>query len=99
MKKVIFLFVSLSFSIFMIYMLYNTLDFEYYWELFSVDSKINSLFDWCVYVLIEAARYTNTTYELVNIVLFVVLMPLVILVQMLINITLIYRVRKLQKTY
>ena len=98
MKKVIFLFVSLSFSIFMIYMLYNTLDFEYYWELFSVDSKINSLFDWCVYVLIEAARYTNTTYELVNIVLFVVLMPLVILVQMLINITLIYRVRKLQKT-
>jgi hypothetical protein len=98
MKKVIFLFVSLSFSIFMIYMLYNTLDFEYYWELFSVDSKINSLFDWCVYVLIEAARYSNTTYELVNIVLFVVLMPLVILVQMLINITLIYRVRKLQKT-
>ena len=98
MKKVIFLFVSLSFSIFMIYMLYNTLDFEYYWELFSVDSKINSLFDWCVYVLIEAARYSNTTYELLNIVLFVVLMPLVILVQMLINITLIYRVRKLQKT-
>ena len=98
MKKVIFLFVSLSFSIFMIYMLYTTLDFEYYWGLLEMDNQINRLFDWCVYVLIEAAKYTNTTYELVNIVLFVVLMPLVILVQMLINITLIYRVRKLQKT-
>jgi len=62
-----------------------------------MDHQIEILFDWCVYVLIEAAKYTNTTYELVNIVLFVLLMPLVILVQMLINITLIYRVRKLQK--
>ena len=97
MKKAIFLFVSLSFSIFMIYMLNSTLNFKYYWALLEMDNQINNLFDWCVYVLIEAAKYTNTTYELVNIVLFVVLMPLVILVQMLINITLIYRVRKLQK--
>ena len=77
-------------------MLYSALDFKYYWGLFSVDSKINTLFDRCVAVLIDAARYTNTTYELVNIVLFVILMPIVILVQMLLNILLIYRVTSLQ---
>ena len=97
MKKAIFIFFLILISSLLGYVIFQLLDFKFYWALLEMDNQINSLFDWCVYVLIEVAKYTNTTYELVNIVLFVVLMPLVILVQMLINITLIYRVRKLQK--
>ena len=99
MKKAIFIFFLILITSLLGYLLFELIDFKYYWYSLQIDSHINNLFDWCVYVLIEAAKFTNTTYELVNIVLFVVLMPLVILVQMLINITLIYRVRKLQKTY
>ena len=98
MKKAIFLFFLILITSLVGYVIFQQLDFKYYWQSLEMDNQINNLFDWCVYVLIEVAKYTNTTYELVNIVLFVVLMPLVILVQMLINVTLIYRVRKLQKT-
>jgi hypothetical protein len=97
MKKTIFIFFLILITSLLGYLFIQLIDFKYYWEWLQMDHQIEILFDWCVYVLIEAAKYTNTTYELVNIVLFVLLMPLVILVQMLINITLIYRVRKLQK--
>ena len=97
MKKTIFIFFLILITSLLGYLFIQLIDFKYYWEWLQMDHQIEILFDWCVYVLIEAAKYTNTTYELVNIVLFVLLMPLVILVQMLINITLIYKVRKLQK--
>ena len=93
MKKTIFIFFLILITSLLGYLFIQLIDFKYYWEWLQMDHQIEILFDWCVYVLIEAAKYTNTTYELVNIVLFVLLMPLVILVQMLINITLIYRVK------
>ena len=40
---------------------------------------INDLFNWCVLVLEIMAEYTGMSYELINILIFVILQPLLIL--------------------
>ena len=41
---------------------------------------INDFFNWCVLVLEIMAEYTGMPYELINILIFVVLQPLLILI-------------------
>ena len=41
---------------------------------------INDLFNWCVLVLEIMAEYTGMSYELINILIFVILQPLLILI-------------------
>ena len=41
---------------------------------------INDLFSWCVLVLEMAADLTGMSYELINILIFVILQPLLILI-------------------
>ena len=38
---------------------------------------INSVFDFCVYLLICASHITGLSYELINILLFIVIHPLI----------------------
>ena len=40
---------------------------------------INDFFYWCVLVLEMMAKYTGMSYELINILIFVILQPLLIL--------------------
>ena len=41
---------------------------------------INDIFNWCVFVLEIMAEYTGMSYELINILIFVILQPLLILI-------------------
>ena len=41
---------------------------------------INELFNWCVLVLEIIAEYVGMSYELINILIFVILQPLLILI-------------------
>ena len=41
---------------------------------------INDIFNWCVRVLEIMAVYTGMSYELINILIFVILQPLLILI-------------------
>ena len=41
---------------------------------------INDFFNWCVIVLEIMAEYTGMSYELINILIFVILQPLLILI-------------------
>ena len=41
---------------------------------------INDFFNWCVLVLETMAEYTGMSYELINILIFVILQPLLILI-------------------
>tara|TARA_B100001741_G_C16041762_1_gene364726 strand:- start:271 stop:468 length:198 start_codon:yes stop_codon:yes gene_type:complete len=41
---------------------------------------INDLFNWCVLLLEIMAEYTGMSYELINILIFVILQPLLILI-------------------
>ena len=41
---------------------------------------INDFFNWCVLVLEIMAQYTWMSYELINILIFVILQPLLILI-------------------
>ena len=41
---------------------------------------INDIFNWCVRVLEIMAVYTGISYELINILIFVILQPLLILI-------------------
>ena len=42
---------------------------------------IDSVFDWCVYLLVDAARFLGVTYEEINVWLFCILWPLVTVIQ------------------
>jgi len=41
---------------------------------------INDFFNWCVLVLEIMAKHTGMSYELINILIFVILQPLLILI-------------------
>ena len=41
---------------------------------------INDFFNWCVLVLEIMAQYTGMSYELINILIFVILQPLLIVI-------------------
>ena len=41
---------------------------------------INDFFNWCVLVLETMAEYTGMSYELINILIFVILQPLLIVI-------------------
>ena len=41
---------------------------------------INDFFNWCVIVLEIMAEHTGMSYELINIIIFVILQPLLILI-------------------
>ena len=41
---------------------------------------INDFFNWCVLVLEIMAEYTGMSYELINIIIFVIFQPLLILI-------------------
>jgi len=45
----------------------------------DIDTMINDLFNWCVYVLEVIGNVTGMGYELANIVIFVILQPGLIL--------------------
>jgi|688.fasta_scaffold189651_4 hypothetical protein len=45
------------------------------------NTEINTIFKWCVEALEELAFYMHTTYEAVNVWIFCVIVPLIIVVQ------------------
>ena len=47
---------------------------------FTGEVMINDFFNWCVLVLEIMADYTGMSYELINILIFVILQPLLILI-------------------
>ena len=58
---------------------------------------IDIIFDWCVLVLIKTANHLGITYEEINVWLFVVLLPLVLLISLLMNWILMSKLVKLKK--
>jgi hypothetical protein len=45
--------------------------------MYTYDSVIKGLFDWCVHVLVVGSKHLGISYEELNIYLFVILHPLV----------------------
>ena len=47
---------------------------------------IDNIFNWCVYILYEAARTLGITYEEINVWLFVVILPFLLSASIFLNI-------------
>ena len=47
---------------------------------------IDNIFNWCVYILYEAAKALGITYEEINVWLFVIIVPCVLLCSVALNI-------------
>ena len=45
------------------------------------NTEINTIFRWCVEALVDLASYMHITYEAINVWVFCVIIPLVIVVQ------------------
>ncbi len=58
---------------------------------------IDITFDWCVLFLIKTANQLGITYEEINVWLFVILLPLVLLISLLMNWVLVLKLIKLKK--
>jgi hypothetical protein len=58
---------------------------------------MNEIFDYCVKLLYWAASLTGTTYEEINVILFVFLIPLLILVLLVKLMLLKQRIKELEK--
>ena len=58
---------------------------------------IDIIFDWCVLFLIKTANQIGITYEEINVWLFVILLPLVLLISLLMNWILMLKLVKLKK--
>ena len=55
---------------------------------------IDTVFNWCVRQLYDVAAIMGITYEEINVYLFVIIGPLVLLLSILLNIYLLYRIRE-----
>ena len=58
---------------------------------------IDIIFDWCVLFLIKTANQLGITYEEINVWLFVIVLPLVLLISLLMNWLLVLKLIKLKK--
>ena len=58
---------------------------------------IDIIFDWCVLFLIKTANQLGITYEEINVWLFVIILPLVLLISLLMNWVLVLKLAKLKK--
>ncbi len=58
---------------------------------------IDIIFDWCVLFLIKTANQLGITYEEINVWLFVIMLPLVLLISLLMNWVLVLKLKKLKK--
>ena len=58
---------------------------------------IDITFDWCVLFLINTANQLGITYEEINVWLFVILLPLILLISLLMNWILFLKVAKFKK--
>ncbi len=58
---------------------------------------IDIIFDWCVLFLIKTANQLGITYEEINVWLFVIILPLVLLISLLMNWVLVLKLKKLKK--
>ena len=58
---------------------------------------IDIIFDWCVLFLIKTANQLGITYEEINVWLFVIVLPLVLLISLLMNWVLVLKLIKLKK--
>ena len=58
---------------------------------------IDITFDWCVLFLIKTANQLGITYEEINVWLFVIILPLVLLISLLMNWVLVLKLKKLKK--
>ena len=60
---------------------------------------IDIIFDWCVLFLIKTAHQLGITYEEINVWLFVILLPTILLISILINWLLFIKVLRLKNKY
>ena len=58
---------------------------------------VDIIFDWCVVFLIKTANQLGITYEEINVWLFVIILPLVLLISLLMNWVLVLKLKKLKK--
>ena len=58
---------------------------------------IDTIFDWCVLFLIKTAHQLGITYEEINVWLFVIILPLVLMISLLMNWVLVLKLVKLKK--
>ena len=58
---------------------------------------VDIIFDWCVVFLIKTANQLGITYEEINVWLFVIILPLVLLISLLMNWVLVLKLIKLKK--
>ena len=58
---------------------------------------IDIIFDWCVLFLIKTANQLGITYEEINVWLFVIILPLVLLISLLMNWVLVLKLIKRKK--
>ena len=58
---------------------------------------VDIIFDWCVLFLIKTANQLGITYEEINVWLFVIILPLVLLISLLMNWVLVLKLKKLKK--
>ena len=58
---------------------------------------IDVIFDWCVLFLIKTANQLGISYEEINVWLFVIVLPLVLLISLLMNWILALKLVKLKK--
>jgi len=54
---------------------------------------IDIIYDWCVYLLIDAAQVLGISYEEINVWLFVFILPLLLLISFTFNLILFIRLR------
>ena len=59
--------------------------------------RIDIIFDWCVLFLIKTANQLGISYEEINVWLFVIILPLVLLISLLMNWALLLKLIKLKK--
>ncbi len=60
---------------------------------------VDITFDWCVLFLINMANQLGITYEEINVWLFVILLPIILLISLLINWLLFIKVLRLKNKY
>ena len=77
----------------------TTLDEAYRHALHTIGGSdvnwVNVVFRWCVVVLVRLAAYLGISYEAINIILFVVVLPGLLMTSLALNLYLVRRLRLL----
>ena len=58
---------------------------------------IDVTFDWCVKLLVDVAKSLGITYEEINVYLFVIALPLILIISILLNVWFFVKIKNLQK--